>query len=112
MAFKRVANKDAQSYIRRRIAFNGSNLYGRKFSTESGTELYVVFSYGEHFPIYIYEQGRWYKNVDKYSVSTSKHQTQANPIADNMLGMSTGAMRRLAVSGIAGLAACGEMQDY
>jgi hypothetical protein len=42
---------------------------------------YMVFSYGTHWPLFIYEQvtDTWYANRDKYSQSTSRHYSQANP---------------------------------
>tara|TARA_Y100000310_G_scaffold14563_1_gene14727 strand:+ start:587 stop:913 length:327 start_codon:yes stop_codon:yes gene_type:complete len=70
----RVANKDCRSYVERKEEFNGSNLYARKIG-----KLYVVYSYGEHYPMYIFRKGWWYENGDKYSVSTSKHRGQARP---------------------------------
>ena len=39
---------------------------------------YVVYSYGHHFPMYIYTD-KWYGNSSKYSVTTSKHQSLARP---------------------------------
>ncbi|SVC38203.1 uncharacterized protein METZ01_LOCUS291057, partial [marine metagenome] len=32
----------------------------------------------------MYLNGIWYENTDKYSVSTSKHQTQARPEASTV----------------------------
>jgi hypothetical protein len=42
---------------------------------------YVVFSYGEHFPMYVYDYqfGKWYGNADKYSKTTSCHQGLCHP---------------------------------
>lgn len=36
---------------------------------------YVVYSYGYHWPIAVYDQAArmWYVNDDKYSVTTSRH---------------------------------------
>ena len=47
--------------------------------TKSRRDLYVVYSYGTHFPIYVYDHGveLWFGNVDKYSPTTSKHQTMS-----------------------------------
>lgn len=36
--------------------------------------LYVVYSYGTHFPVAVYKNGVWLVNEDKYSRTTSKHQ--------------------------------------
>ena len=50
------------------------------FST-SNNDLYAVYSYGYHFPMYVYDFaiGEWVGNEDKYSVTTSKHQGKCRP---------------------------------
>jgi hypothetical protein len=42
---------------------------------------YAVFSYGDHFPIYYYDHDikKWFGNKDKYSMTTSRHQSCAWP---------------------------------
>lgn len=37
--------------------------------------LYVVYSYGPHFPLALfdYDAGKWFHNTDKYSSTTSRH---------------------------------------
>lgn len=110
----RIANKAARRMVEQRRPFEGSNLFARESTPQHGhTTLYVVCSYGPHFPIYIAEtdnetgEVQWYENVEKFSQSTTRHQSQANPYAQCM-PMTVGAMRRIAVEGIAGLAAKGE----
>jgi hypothetical protein len=43
--------------------------------------LYVVFSYGQHWPLFVFEKigGTWMVNEDKFSRTTSKHRGQAHP---------------------------------
>lgn len=52
--------------------------------TPTGAEpmRYVVYSYGTHFPMYIYDKttGQWYGNSDKYSPTTTRHQSAACPL--------------------------------
>ena len=69
----RIANKNASNYIRNRLTFTGSNLFGK--SIKNG---YVVYSYGYHYPLFVYswKAKKWYGNSDKYSISTSKHKSQ------------------------------------
>jgi len=73
-----------------RKEFKGSNLFGEWdnvwdwLGNKTPNTPYVVYSYGRHFPIYVWLLGVWYENTDKYSVSTSKHQTQARPDADTV----------------------------
>jgi hypothetical protein len=49
--------------------------------SEAQGPLYIVYSYGDHFPIYVYDHaaGMWFGNDDKYSPTTSRHQTYARP---------------------------------
>lgn len=94
MSIKRVANKDIDKHIDNLEIVKGSNI----FTEDSGTRhrffykypanldtdndnLYVVYSYGYHFPMYIHcrQANLWYGNSDRFSVSTSKHQSQARP---------------------------------
>lgn len=71
----RVSNNTAREQVNNKVNFDGSNTYGRNEGKK-----YVVYSYGYHFPIYVYKRGKWYGNSQKYSVSTSKHQTQLRPL--------------------------------
>jgi len=71
----RVSNKNCRRFVEKCKPFKGSNLFG-EYSREG---VYVVYSYGYHFPIYAFLNGSWYGNSQKYSVSTSKHQSQARP---------------------------------
>ena len=50
------------------------------FST-SNNDLYTVYSYGYHFPMYVFDEaiGEWIGNEDRYSVTTSKHQGKCRP---------------------------------
>lgn len=74
---KRTSNKGCGKYVAERIPFQGSNL----FAIHKSDSLYVVYSYGHHFPMYIYDKevGQWFANKDKYSPSTTRQQSQARP---------------------------------
>ena len=74
----RVSNNKAIEYVEKLEEFDGSNTMGRWVGDEN---LYVVYSYGSHFPMYIYDkvQGKWIGNKDKYSRSTTRHQSQLRP---------------------------------
>ena len=110
-----TSNLNARQYVQRRESFDGSNLYARTYLANDRclTNRYVVYSYGSHFPLFIAEwlpgDGRvqWYENVDKYSVTTSKHKSQTHPLEANILPMTSDAMRTIADWGTAGLAAMG-----
>lgn len=75
----RVSNKNARNNIQSLSEFRANNLYA-----ENRGKFYVVFSYGPHWPLWAYDRvnDRWYENIDKYSVTTSKHKSQTRPIED------------------------------
>ena len=116
MKRERVANKSCRHFVAARVPFIGSNMYAERRTASHGhSDIYVVYSYGVHWPIYIAEvpadacgEITWYENADKFSQSTSRHQSQARPHYVHFTLMTAGAMRRIAVDGIAGYAAKGE----
>ena len=77
----KVANKNASQYVDELKVFEGSNTFAENKVSFDGEGLYVVYSYGYHFPMYIYDRqaGIWVGNEDRYSMSTSKHQSQCRP---------------------------------
>ena len=97
---KRIANKIARAFVQKAEPFQGSNLFGEYDHVEEWEGVigwqnpYVVYSYGYHFPMFIFLSGQWFENSDKYSVSTSKHQSQAHPMMDTVK-LNTEDMKRL-----------------
>jgi len=86
--YKNVANSSIRHHVDRLHDFETSNktVYGVKDGAmESAMRgqpiVYAVYSYGYHFPMYVYdfETGLWLGNSDKYSRTTSKHQTMSRP---------------------------------
>lgn len=77
---ERVANSDARRYVQNLKEFKGSNTYSMWVHDRYGGSRYLVYSYGEHWPLFIYEDGKWYENADKYSRTTSKHHGQLHPL--------------------------------
>jgi hypothetical protein len=76
----KIANRDARKYVQAQRSFRGSNLWGEHHhQPEEEYRRYVVYSYGTHWPLFIYTCGQWFENEDRYSVTTSKHRTQAHP---------------------------------
>jgi|TARA_R110000824_G_scaffold400391_1_gene607833 hypothetical protein len=71
----KISNKDGGLYTTNFHEFKGNNTFAEY--NESG--VYTVYSYGYHFPMYVFKDLTWYENSDKYSVSTSKQQTQMRP---------------------------------
>jgi hypothetical protein len=80
----KIANIHCRPLVEAREEFQGSNLWGvwhDSTLTESIDKQYVVYSWGHHFPIYIYTDrcNLWFGNKDKYSQSSTKHQAMARP---------------------------------
>ncbi len=82
---KKVSNKKARVEVENKMEFMGSNTFAR--NNELG--VYKVYSYGKHFPIYAFKNGQWYFNKDKYSQTTSKHQSQLRPSVSTYIEVST-----------------------
>lgn len=99
----RVANNSCRKHVQNREPFRGSNLYGVFSLLDADQEVYTVYSYGEHYPMFIHTNGMWFENEDKYSRSTSKHHGQAHPHTPTIL-LSTRWMTRLALNGYQGIA--------
>ena len=77
----RVSNNKARNMVENLEEFQGSNMFGRWLSRAEDNQVYVVYSYGHHFPMYIYDdkERKWVGNKDKYSRSTTRHQSQGRP---------------------------------
>lgn len=111
---KRVPNKDARSYVQRRVEFQGNNTFAREVRTEHSV-VYAVFSYGAHFPMFVAEtltednqtKTHWYANTDKWSRTTSKHYGQLHPHVERMVPMDTDRLKLIAQGGLMELVARG-----
>lgn len=83
----KIANGDCRRYVQSKQQFTGSNMFGRWehptrcliTNIKSKSMHYVVYSYGNHFPIYVFTEGRWYENTENYSRTTGRHKSQAHP---------------------------------
>jgi len=99
--YKRINNKDMHKFTTFRTPFKNNNetCWG---GWNWDTSLYAVFSYGHHFPMYVYDAQaqQWYGNEDKYSRTTTRHQSQARPRTEaGIEWMSTEALAHLISSG-------------
>ena len=83
---------EAVGLVKGKKEFEAGNVFAVNYPT---TGYYVVFSYGLHWPLFIYDykQGQWYGNIDKYSATTSKHYNKLNP--GNVLPLSCEGMKGL-----------------
>lgn len=75
----RTTNRGARKYVQTLTPFTNSN--NQLFARWVSPQLYVVFSYGDHWPLFIYstDTKRWYANEDKASRTTSHHYSYAYP---------------------------------
>ena len=87
----RVSNQKSSGYVESRTPFRANNLDGVKL--DNG--VYVVLSYG-YYPLWLYKGGKWYGNSEKYSVSTSKQQTQSRPSVGEIKMITTDALYKKA----------------
>ncbi len=73
---KKISNNEVPNRVGMRSPFVNTNetIYAKLFAS---TNNYVVYSYGDHWPLAMYEHltGTWYVNVSKCSRTTSKHAT-------------------------------------
>ena len=68
----------ARAYVQNGIAFTNHN--SQLFARWETPLLYVVYSYGEHWPLFVWDGFDWYENEDKYSPTTTKHRSQTHPL--------------------------------
>jgi hypothetical protein len=71
----KTSNSKSKQYVVSRIPFRGSNMFGK-----GDDKLYIVYSYGNHFPLHVWNGKEWYSNCEKYSVTTSRHFSQTKPV--------------------------------
>ena len=72
----KISNSKCRELVNERKEFTGNNLFAKR----KGDHCYVVYSYGYHFPIYVFIDGKgWFGNNTKRSVTTAKHKSQARP---------------------------------
>ena len=100
----RVANTKCKPYVTERNPFRGSNLYGIYSLIDADHEVYTVYSFGDHYPMFIYTEGMWFENEDSYSRTTSKQKSQARPMGIRPILLSTRWMQRLANNGYQSIA--------
>ena len=69
---------------------------------EKITRVYAIYSYGSHFPMYVWDEQtcEWYGNSDKYSRTTSSHQSKYRP-SEVARWFDTTALKRIVDRGMA-----------
>lgn len=67
------ANGSAKDLVSSKIPFKGSNTHA-----EYVGNTYVVYSYN-WYPIFVFKDGQWFENENRYSISTAKQMSQLRP---------------------------------
>lgn len=69
-----TALRDVGGRVRNRLAFQGNNIYGQ---WEAAQDVYVVYSYGSHWPlaVWVRQWNQWFVNDARYSCTTSRHRS-------------------------------------
>ena len=108
MPTNKVANRDCRVCVQQRKPFMGSNLTGVQTIvpvSEAGNSVYVVYSYGSHYPMFIHSNGLWFENSDKSSPSTERQRSQARPVpTSETIKLDTTKMGQLSIIGYTALA--------
>lgn len=86
----KLANYSVRGAVQDCEEFKNTN--GTLFGRWETPTLYVVYSYGEHWPLFLWHHEAWACNTDRYSPTTSRHFSQAHPQCDTV-GSTTQEMR-------------------
>jgi hypothetical protein len=72
-----ISNRDSRVYTTGRRPFVNNNK--TLFASYNKHGAYCVYSYSVSWPLYVYTDGQWYRNVSKYSKTTTTHLGYARP---------------------------------
>ena len=76
---KTTSNTKANLYTVAQMPFKGANLIGQWSNDYNGNPYYEVVSYN-WYPVYIFKDDKWYEVTGRYSSSTSRQMSNANPV--------------------------------
>lgn len=68
-----TSNKRGRELVQNKIPFKGNNTHANYVK-----DVYVVYSYN-WYPIFVFKDGQWFENENRYSVSTAKQMSQLRP---------------------------------
>ena len=86
----RTSNVKARALVEKLQEFNGSNTFARNVNGA-----YVVYSHGEHYPMFVFKDGEWFENSVKYSPTTSKHMWQLRPYCVTIFKKTTQELKEM-----------------
>jgi hypothetical protein len=95
---ERIVNKKAKNFVNKKENFIGSHIYGEDLGGLG--KMYVAYSYGEQFPLYVHYKGKWYHNKNQYIVNdrvnkpTEKHKDNMRPTAQTT-GITLSSMQKM-----------------
>lgn len=96
---ERITNPESKEFVKRRENFIGSHIYGEDLGGLG--KMYVAYSYGEQFPVYLWFNDKWYHNANNYVLDdgtvnepTNQHKNDMRPVQDTH-GLSTLAMNTM-----------------
>lgn len=99
----RISTREAAAYAARHTPFQShGSLYAQREPVG-----YTVYSYGPHWPLYVYDAAckAWFGNKEKRSVTTSRHASAAMPRGVNITWLSLDEIQTVNRAGFAALAA-------
>lgn len=82
---KYVNNSDMRQYVQKCELFvNNNQTVFSRCNVSNHDKWYTVYSYGAHFPMYICDMntGEWYGTLDRFSRTTSQHQSKTHPLCE------------------------------
>jgi hypothetical protein len=88
---QKISIRNCRRQVQNQWDFDAGNVYAKTLAPG----VYVVYSYGPHFPMFANICGRWYANSDGYSRTTAKHKGQADPFDKWMEYRDTGGLKDL-----------------
>lgn len=99
----KTSNGKCRQFVQNREVFKANNLFSERTKSLNGESMYAVYSYGYHFPLFVYHEptGAWFENSRRYSVSTSKHRSQAHPLCQTTK-IDTHQLEKLLALGLVG----------
>jgi len=81
----KIATNRCRSHVQSLSPFQcHGSLYAKHERSVDGSTMYVVYSYGPHWPLFVFHEGVWYENSERYSPTTSKHRSLSHPHCDTV----------------------------
>lgn len=76
------------------MPFMGNNCFGEQVKGEV-QDLYAVYSYGRHYPMFIKLSDKWYVNSDKSSRTTERQKAELLPVRSDYFTTDTSGMKAI-----------------